>query len=979
MAVGVPTVTVEIEWTVGTWTDVSTDLAFEQGTSGTFGRPSEFDDVSAGVWRVVLRNDTGTYTPDNPLSTYYPNVVENRRLRVTVTPPGGSAYVRFLGYITSIEPSFPTDAASVGIVSIEAADLLAVMNRRALGTGYVEQANFTARLNGSWNDTWTFDDSVATVFENLGERGTRASAATAVVKQANTAVGTAAAGTVDDLMVDGSMTLTPSGIVGPIVQVDLSGTPGQIDFFVKIPPTGLGVGTTGLVVADFWTATAEVFSLRVQARTATSVDFCFYDNTGVFSNYTHSAAGQPDQAVDTDTWVKVTLIPYLGTDTLIAFNDSSTLTQMVGFDLDTVTKIFFGGYVANGKAGKQTYCLSMSLAGLNIEGSSHGVYYYFALGTPPVADGGTEQRWQELCGAGSQVLGSTLLTDVSVTSGSAVITSASAQFTSADIGKGVFVAYGPFLSDNYFAANTTIVSVQSSTQVTLSNVSSGTDATTWTIIGPAIIGSDVRDIVRHNTSGQTLAEALQLHARTVGGTMWVSNAGIPTLILADAMRSTTPIATVHIEDDAIASGLELRRSIDQAPTRVTATSPVGHRTIVDTVAEAAGYRRELSIECASPSDADLYALASYYLTSTKSLRISRLSVNLAGSKNNLYASFLGSLRPGARVRISGLPSATFGVTYVDIFVQGWTEEYDVSSATITFDCAPADAPCEAAFDDTEYGRFAADGTITLATTVTSSATTIKAGSSTSALSAFSTSAADYPLDISLNGERITLPAVPSSGTRTNFVANPSFEVGTTAGWLTSFAGFTTSTASVVSTPVYLGTKACKVVWPNATALSAIFARTHASLTIGATYNWSIYAWVPIGSPDVKLILADGGGTSITYSRQVTTGTNGAWIRLGVTWVASAVSHTPALVNLTASTSGQYFYCDAALFESGSGGIGSYFDGSNGGSWVGTVNNSNSTQATQQWTSVTRGVAPSVARAHTAGEDVDVWHAAALSL
>ena len=89
MAVGAASSTVEIEFTSGTWTDVTSYLAYEQGMAGTFGRASEFDDVSQGTWSCTLRNDDGRFTPNNPVSPYFPGVVENVRLRVTVTPPGG--------------------------------------------------------------------------------------------------------------------------------------------------------------------------------------------------------------------------------------------------------------------------------------------------------------------------------------------------------------------------------------------------------------------------------------------------------------------------------------------------------------------------------------------------------------------------------------------------------------------------------------------------------------------------------------------------------------------------------------------------------------------------------------------------------------------------------------------------------------------------------------------------------------------------
>jgi hypothetical protein len=93
--------------------------------------------------------------------------------------------------------------------------------------------------------------------------------------------------------------------------------------------------------------------------------------------------------------------------------------------------------------------------------------------------------------------------------------------------------------------------------------------------------------------------------------------------------------------------------------------------------------------------------------------------------------------------------------------------------------------------------------------------------------------------------------------------------------------------------------------------------------------------------------------------------------------ASATSHTFGVVNDAAATTGQRVHLDAALMEQASAGAGLFFDGAtNGGTWTGTAHASTSTVACQTLTLSARGVAPTVARAHQAGEQVDVWHAAA---
>jgi hypothetical protein len=988
MAVGPPTAKVEIEWTPGTWTDVSSYLAGEEGMGGSFGRATEFDDVSAGAWNVTLRNDDGRFTPNNPLSPYYPNVVENVRLRVSMTAPGGSTYVRFLGYVTAIEPAFPDEDGSSGLVKISAADLLAVLNRRTMDSQWIEQAKFLGRLYFSWADVYDFGTPAAspTTFQNVGFVNGRTTVGTAQMVAANTAVGQWSVDNTDTgALTTPTITLAPSGIVGPVLQVVPGGTAYQVDFFVNIPSypsLASGIATSLYpTVASFWAGSTELFSLKIARPTAGALncDLYFVDSAGVAS----SLASVGGTAVDTGVWTKIS-VTYSGGLTYFSVNEATTGITLAS-NLNSCTKIFFGGRPPAGIAGKQTNCIPISIGGVALLSNNLPVSGFYEFGAPPACL--EETRWRELCAYAADVLPWRDI-DMTATNGSAVITSSFAVFNSDDVGRGVTTWSTSYYSTNSTAAglaalpaDTVIASVQSPTQATLSNVFTGASGTYQdTIIGPSRVGTDSRNVVRVDTKDSSAGVAMQNLARTVGGAMWVTNTGVPQLISADAMRSKTPLASVDIENDCFADDLELRRAVDQAPTRVSTTSPIGQAIVTDSVAEALGYRREVSVDTGCATYEDLQAVATYYLSASKALRISRLTVDLATSVNNLYASFLGSLRPGSRLRVTNLPSATFGFSYVDVYVQGWTETYTHEGAVFTFDCSPADAPVEAIFDDTEYGRFAADKTLNLAYAVTSSGTSLTVVPAQAALTGnpvMTTTVGDYPLDIDLNGERVTLAAAPSTGSRTNLVTNPKFTTNTT-GWTGVVATFTTSTLARSNTVYgYIGSDCAVVTWPAAASGGTAMGYT-ATTVAATTYTFSVWVYVPSGCPGVTIAVLTGAPTGVTYGTQNSTGTNNNWVRLSVTFTASAASHVLGIKTLSASTAGQYAFVSNALLESGSNGLGSFFDGTYGGSWTGTANASTSTQATQIFAGCTRGVAPGVARAHLGGEDVEVWHAAAFA-
>ena len=135
-----------------------------------------------------------------------------------------------------------------------------------------------------------------------------------------------------------------------------------------------------------------------------------------------------------------------------------------------------------------------------------------------------------------------------------------------------------------------------------------------------------------------------------------------------------------------------------------------------------------------------------------------MSFDLATAQNDLYAAwFLAT--PGSRVRVTGIPSTYFGVTYIDGYLEGWTERPTVRGYQVTLDLSAADAPREGVFDTARWAF--GDGVCT-ASVLTSSATSVTltwTGTQT-----LSTVAGDYPLDLDINGERVTISSAPAGGT-----------------------------------------------------------------------------------------------------------------------------------------------------------------------------------------------------------------------
>lgn len=512
-------------------------------------------------------------------------------------------------------------------------------------------------------------------------------------------------------------------------------------------------------------------------------------------------------------------------------------------------------------------------------------------------------------------------------------------------------------------------------------------------VATATSGTLNRNVTLKAISGRQADECLNELARTMGGVIFPDySVGVTEKALklkdADVMRLSTAALTVDIEADVDAgNGIPLRRATESKPTRVTATWPGGTVTVTG---DESLQRLDESVDTCAADEAGARSVASSRLNRSVATRISELSVDLVTAQNDLYAAVV-ALTLGDRIRVTNLPATQLGVTQADYYVQAWTEKWTADEVTFTFDPSLADSPVEGVFDDAEYGRFAADGTLSLAYPVTSGGTTLTVAPSSATVAVLTTDGSMYPFDLDVTGERCTAAGAPGTATRTNLCTNPSFETGTT-GWATP-GGYTaaTLTASTALTgTIGLGNKAggqaLRVAWPTAASGGSAVAFSASGLTVGQRYTFSVWVIIPGSvyggannvSPMVTACETAGAGTSVS-SVNATSTARDAWQRLDVSLTASLTTHSFGIKTAAASstTTTDRVYVDAVLLEKTTSGVGTYFDGDIAGSWTGTAHASTATQTVQTVT-VTRGVSPTVARAHGCGDNVEVWHAAAFA-
>lgn len=149
-------------------------------------------------------------------------------------------------------------------------------------------------------------------------------------------------------------------------------------------------------------------------------------------------------------------------------------------------------------------------------------------------------------------------------------------------------------------------------------------------------------------------------------------------------------------------------------------------------------------------------------SSTPGFRLPKIGIALLTAVNNLYVAVAGT-QIGSRLRLTNIPAGKAPATQLDVILEGWTETFTNTSYNWEADASPADNPPRGVYSDTTYGIYGAGGACSLTSTVNAAVTslsiTTSAGNRT-----FSTSSGDYPMDIQINEEAITLNTVPGGST-----------------------------------------------------------------------------------------------------------------------------------------------------------------------------------------------------------------------
>lgn len=664
MAAGLPSsVIVAVELTAGVWTTISTSV---RGNDAEIKVGSEDGDPQPGTLTLTLDNDQGQFNPDNPTSTYYPNFVEGKRIRLQVVK-SGTTYTRFVGRIQTISPEYPTEPTQ-STVKVTAVDGLGDLQRSTLKPATEAIATNGSAYLGATPSYWPMTDTWRRARDVTGRSG-------------------------------------------PFKPWFFSSSSGSVE----------------------WAADSDLDPDGLSFVKLTAGKGLWLDAPGMeFTNPGHYVSA----------WVKV--------------NDGSYGEVM---SISTRRRDVTQTYVT----------VQWTASGLYAEGFNAGVSDG-APGAWPVDPG-----WHHIA-VGFNGTDVEFYVDGMTTPTTSVLTAITSDMRHMSFGGNVDMSVAHVLVHtgapyvpcgwvegtndwNAWNINSTVVPIERATGLYGQGYNLG-----W--LGTADTGRAAAGI---RAAGRTAFEVVCDLANTESGIVFHEYSTAATQIIRMVSKASARSSTVAITVDAEADmqgGPTLERSLAGSVAVSTATN--GDTTVTAVASDLLSILGASKAETSTilQDEGELYALATDRLAQSRSrrTRISSLTVDLATAANDLYAAFF-ALTPGKRLRLSNLLTSHFGLSYVDNYVNGWTERPGVDGYEVEFDLAPADAPPEAVADDATYGRVAfGDGVAT----VTGGTAVGGTGTGTITITwtggdLLSTAAGDYPMDFDWNGERVTVTAAPAGG------------------------------------------------------------------------------------------------------------------------------------------------------------------------------------------------------------------------
>lgn len=391
-AVGPPivTATVEVEFVPGsgTWVDI-TDRCIDPQIVRPRTVPGE--GAAPTTLTVTLKNHPSTvagvgfgycpFVPNSPASKYWPNVVSDRRVRVTATS-GVTSWVRFLGFVDKWLPEMPDGAAASATTTLTASDALSRYSRKRVLSYYGESLLADANV-----DYWPFDDPTdsATV-RGLSGSPVAYPGRDGLVVQPNRPPGSATLGAPDGgHLGDGQIQFTRGDDNTPAPVVLLTTRPGVLvnGFSASYRLTNDPKGSTGDDAVSGYNSAGELLWRWDATLSAGTIVWNLYDSAGVAKSF-WDTRGPRDEGWH---WWQVV---FTSTGSVLRLREKGGSSLALGsfvwtYDPRTVAYIVVGGNMIPQRKGKQGNTLLGDISSFAVHYATGTAFSYSEFTVPGVS------------------------------------------------------------------------------------------------------------------------------------------------------------------------------------------------------------------------------------------------------------------------------------------------------------------------------------------------------------------------------------------------------------------------------------------------------------------------------------------------------------------------------------------------------------------------------------------------------------------
>ena len=284
-----------------------------------------------------------------------------------------------------------------------------------------------------------------------------------------------------------------------------------------------------------------------------------------------------------------------------------------------------------------------------------------------------------------------------------------------------------------------------------------------------------------NMAGRKPLDVMQEAAHTEAMPLYVDRAGFLTIQPSTARQNTTPAWTVNaldldpttqVADDFayVTNQMTITPNGQAAQTVIGATGSPG-RLSQAKYDVADGSQATASL---NPVEAQSLGLGYIQLRADPPPRLAPLAIEAAttallpGYGAAWYDAVLASTI-STPVRVTSAPAAVGGGNY-DCLIEGWTETIQAGTHLFQFNVSAIQGPTYQ-LDDVVLGHIDTDGSTLSGSTLSSTALTFQVATTNAGSPLWTTNAGDFPFDILIDAEQITISSITGSSSPQTFNAS----------------------------------------------------------------------------------------------------------------------------------------------------------------------------------------------------------------